>query len=30
MFAYGEALPDFLGQFPRFTELPYAVDLARL
>jgi hypothetical protein len=30
MFAYVEALPDFLGQFPPFAELPYAVDVARL
>jgi hypothetical protein len=30
MFAYGEALPDFVAQFPPFAELPYASDVAHL
>tara|TARA_B110000971_G_C20030312_1_gene511098 strand:- start:1160 stop:1942 length:783 start_codon:yes stop_codon:yes gene_type:complete len=30
MFAYGDALPDFVSQFPPFAELPYAADVARL
>ena len=30
MFAYGDALPDFIRQFRPFAEVPYAADVARL
>jgi hypothetical protein len=30
MFAYGEALPDFIAEFAPFAELPYAADVAHL